>query len=255
MFESIDGETIDDEKVLRETLIVVINVPRSVQRRERAAELVKTLKMDAVFFDAVDAQDITIHSVGGKDFADGKIQIAAYKGNYFLVDSTRRFDYVYRGFLPRGMVACALSHMMIYSYMQLENKYRNFLVLEDDFTLRLPVATLRKYFAHVPSDFDVIHLNSESKWYPLQHTHPINDHYTHIQRRHFNASVSYMVSKRGAAKLLAYSRGAVSRPPDDLLSNLYTLGGYMVIASREFLFGNDYTLESDCERFSKAEDS
>lgn len=77
----------------------------------------------------------------------------------------------------------------------------------------------------------------------------VNQYFSNIERRHFNASVSYVISKEGASKLISYTRNCVTRPPDDLISNAHTLGYYTVISSN-FLFGNDYSFESDCVRFS-----
>ncbi len=256
-----ESENLSEEEIdtLRHTLVIVINVLRSTERRKRALELIKKLKMNAVFLNAVDAQDLIIHNIDGSkldekkdDVGVSKVHVVEYKNNFYLVDYTRRFDYIYRGDMPKGMIGCALSHLIIYNYIQFENRYKNFIILEDDFTLAQPPRTIRKCLSNVPKEYDMIHLNSESKWYPIQGTAPVKDntYYCNILRRHFNASVSYALSKTGAAKLMAYCRDDITRPPDDLLSNLHTLGGYTTIASNTFLFGNNYELPSDCERFS-----
>jgi GR25 family glycosyltransferase involved in LPS biosynthesis len=260
--ETEDNENLSEKEIdtLKHTLVIVINVQRSTYRRERALKLIKKLNMHAVFFNAVDAKDLVIHNLNSdrdpdsrpEDIDVSKVHVVEYKNNFYLVDYTRRFDYIYRGDMPKGMMGCALSHLMIYNYVQFENRYKHFIILEDDFTLAVPPRTIRKCLGNVPKEYDMIHLNSESKWYPIQGTSPVNDntYYCHILRRHFNASVSYALSKTGAAKLMAYCRDDITRPPDDLLSNLHTLGGYTTIASNTFLFGNNYELPSDCERFS-----
>lgn len=237
--------TDEENERLKYVCILIINVPRSTQRLELIKTQLEPLHLNTFVFKAVDAADLTVHETHKQE-----LKIVEYNDNYFLADYTRRFDYIYRGDIPKGMIGCIMSHQLIYNMIQFERTFKHYLILEDDATVLLEPNKMRKYLANIPEPYEMIYLNSESKWFPIAHTTDVNEYYTRIQRRHFNASVSYMLSKVGAAKLLAYSRHDVTRPPDDLLSNLHSLGGYDVFAPKEFLFGNNYELESDCERFS-----
>lgn len=245
-FKSTDDLSQKENDTLKDLCIMIINVKRSTERLELIKKQIEPLGLNTFVFHAVDASDIKVY-----DTELQGVKIAEYNRNYFLIDQTRRFDYVYRGDLPTGMIGCTLSHILLYNMIQFERTFKHYLILEDDAIVHLSPTQTRKYLANLPDDYEMVYLNSEAKWYPIAKTTPINDYYSNIQRRHFNASVSYLVNKLGAARLLAYSRHDVTRPPDDLLSNLNSLGGYTVITTNEFLFGNNYELESDCERFSK----
>lgn len=244
-FEPSDDLTEKENNTLKDVCVLIINVKRSTERLELIKAQLEPLKLNTFVFAAVDGGELTVHDTHRPEF-----KIVEYNENCFLADYTRRFDYIYRGDIPTGMIGCIISHLLIYNMIQFERTFKHYLILEDDATVLLEPHKMRKILGNIPDDYEMIYLNSESKWYPIAHTTDINEYYSNIQRRHFNASVSYMLNKRGAAKLIAYSRDDITRPPDDLLSNLHSLGGYDVIAAKEFLFGNNYELESDCERFS-----
>lgn len=244
-FQPCTDLTDEENERLKKVCVLIINVKRSTERLELIKKQLEPLHLNTFVFAAVDAAELVVHETYRPE-----IKIIEYNDNYFLADYTRRFDYIYRGDIPIGMIGCIMSHQLIYNLIQFEKTFSHYLILEDDATVLLEPNKMRKYLANIPEPYEMIYLNSESKWFPIAHTTDVNEYYTRIQRRHFNASVSYMLSKVGAAKLLAYSRHDVTRPPDDLLSNLHSLGGYDVFAPKEFLFGNNYDLESDCERFS-----
>jgi len=244
-FQPSEELTGDENNRLRQVCILVINVKRSTERLELIKKQLEPLQLNTFVFGAVDAADLVV-----TDTHKPEIKVIEYNNNFFMADYTRRFDYIYRGDMPTGMIGCVLSHILLYNMILFERTFKHYLILEDDATVIMEPLKLRKYLANIPEQYEMVYLNSESKWFPIAHTTDVNEYYTHIQKRHFNASVSYMLSKAGAAKLLAYSRHDVTRPPDDLLSNLHSLGCYEVIAPKEFLFGNNYELESDCERFS-----
>lgn len=244
-FKNTDDLSEEENDRLSKICICVINVEKSVERREKIIPWIKSLNLNAYIFNAVDGTKMNIH-----DTFHPEVKIVEYNNHYFLVDYTRRFDHDVRGSLCTGMIGDSISHQLLYNMLQFQPVCEHFLIMEDDASLIKEPHIVRKYLANLPTTFDLAFLNSESKWYPISLTTPINDYYSNIERQYFNASVSYVVSKAGAAKLLAYTRNDVTRPPDDLVSNPHVLGLYTVIASNEFLFGCDYSFESDTARFS-----
>lgn len=244
-FEKTDDLTEEENEKLSKICICIINVEKSVERKEKIIPWINTLGLNAYIFKAVDGTKMNIH-----DTFHPEIKIIEYNKHYFMLDYTRRFDRDVRSPLSTGMIGDALSHQFLYNMIQFQNHHDYVLIMEDDASLIKEPHIVRKYLANLPSTFDMAFLNSESKWYPVTPTTPINDYYSNIERQFFNASVSYVISKAGAAKLLAYTRHDVTRPPDDLVSNPHVLGLYTVIASNEFLFGCDYSFESDTARFS-----
>jgi len=244
-FKPSDDLSPEENTRLSKLGIIIINVKQSTERREKILKWVETLGITTCVFNAVEGNLLKIH-----DTFNALVKILEYNNNYFLLDYTRHFDHEYRGELGSGMVGASLSHILIYHLLQYQPHCENFLILEDDASLIQEPIIVRKYLANLPQTFDMAFLNSESKWYPIERTDSINEFYSNIKREFFNASVSYVISKQGSAKLLAYSRHAVTRPPDDLISNPHVLGVYTVIASNEFLFGCDYSFDSDAEKFS-----
>lgn len=246
-FKPSDDLSEEENLKLSKIGIMIINVKQSTERRERILKWVETLGLTTCIFNAVDGTILKIHDTNFNHL----VKVLEYNNNYFLLDYTRHFDHDYRGELSSGMIGDSLSHILIYNLLQYQTHCDYFLLFEDDASLLLDANTVRKYLANLPPTFDLAFLNSESKWYPLELTDPINDYYSNIKRQFLNASVSYVVSKQGAAKLLGYSRHDVTRPPDDLVSNPHVLGIYTIIASNKFLFSCDYSFESDTARFSK----
>lgn len=245
MFTHDDELSIEENIRLSKFAILIINVKDSEERREKIIQNIKPLNLNTCIFNAVDGRKIVLH-----DTFNPLVRIMEYNNHYFLVDYTRQYDHIIRGDLCTGMIGASLSHQLIYNLIQFDSVYDNFLILEDDAKLLLDINTTKKYLANLPREYDMAYLNSESKWYPVEISTPINEYYNNVLRRHFNASVSYIISKQGAAKLLAYVRHDITRAPDDLLSNPHTIGLYTVIGTNKFLFGCDYSFQSDTERYS-----
>lgn len=244
-FEPSDDLSPEENARLARLSIVIINVKQSTLRRENMSTLAHALKMNAMYFNAFDGTKMTLHET-----FDPLLDIIEYGDKqYFMLDYTRRFDYSLRGKLGKGMVGASLSHIMVYNGLQ-NSDCTGFVVLEDDALMIQDPAVIRKCLANLPDDYDMAYLNSESKWRPIQRLDKINDFYNDIKKQFFNASVSYVISVKGAGKLLAYTRNDVTRPPDDLIANAFVVGAYNVIASNPFLFGCDYSLESDTARFN-----
>lgn len=244
-FESSSDLSDVENQALEKTAIFIINVPDSHERRQKIEKWVKTLKLNTFIFNAVEGKKMIVHET-----QIPHIKILEYNQHYFMIDYTRRFDYDVRGDISTGMLGDCLSHILLYNLLQFHQGVERYLIFEDDASLLVEPNVVRKYLANIPQDFDMAYLNSESKWYPIEKTQKVNEYYSDIARQHFNASVSYVVSRQGAAKLLAYIRHDITRPPDDLISNTHYVGLYTVIASNEFLFGCDYSFESDTARFS-----
>ncbi len=237
---------IENEKLSKIGLFI-INVKDSVLRRETITKWVENLGLHTFIFNAVDGSQMKIHDCEFNPL----VKVIEYPiNNYFLLDYTRHFDHDVRGELGTGMIGDALSHQLLYNFLQFQTNIDYFLIMEDDASLLENSENIRKYLANLPDQFDLAFLNSESKWLPLELTEPVNDYYSNIKRQFLNAPVSYVVSKPGAAKLLAYTRHDITRPPDDLVSNPHVLGLYTIIASNKFLFSCDYSFESDTARFS-----
>lgn len=246
-FKPTNDLTKDENDKLSKIGIFIINVTTSKHRREKFEEWIHDLNMNVNIFKAFDGTKIQLHDTFHKD-----IQIIEYDNSFFLLDYTRKFDHEHRGPLGTGMIGDAMSHLTLYNYLQLQNKYDSLLIMEDDVCIKdgITVETIRKYLSNLPENYDFAYLNSEARWFPLILTEPVNDYYNNTVRQFVNAPVSYAISKKGAAKLIAYCRNDITKPPDDLMSNGYITRAYDLIASNVFLFSCDYSFESDTAQYT-----
>jgi len=64
----------------------------------------------------------------------------------------------------------------------------------------------------------------------------VNTSFFNIEKRFFNHTTAYVVSKEGARKLLMYTDGHINVPADDLLSNSFIKGYIQVIVPNDPVF-------------------
>ena len=62
-----------------------------------------------------------------------------------------------------------------------------------------------------------------SEWYRFERVSAVNAQYWDIRKQYFNNAHAYVLSKKGARKLLAFADGTISLPADDLLSNAFLM--------------------------------
>jgi GR25 family glycosyltransferase involved in LPS biosynthesis len=69
---------------------------------------------------------------------------------------------------------------------------------------------------------DLIHL-AKSEWYAFKKTSPSNAYFYECEKQFFNKTTAYLVSKKGAEKILAYAENAIHVPIDDLFNMIFRL--------------------------------
>jgi len=126
--------------------------------------------------------------------------------------------------MTRGEFGCAWSHLTLLKQLLAEkdSSIGYYLILEDDVELVKPLAELYELVAHLPEDTDLCHL-AKSDWYPFKKTKPINAYFCECEKQFFNKTTAYLVSKKGAEKLLLFHEGAINVPIDDLINMSYRL--------------------------------
>jgi len=224
--------------------VVVINLKESHERRKRVLESLKPILTDYVVevFPAVDSSNIKVDNI---DPVTGVLTVPEY--GKFLLDYTRKIDRDRIPTIPKGMIGCCLSHLVLYERLCNDPDYDHYVILEDDARLMIDEHAFTDYITHLPEDYDLIYVNSESKYLPVERDlYGWRDvRFSKIIKRFFNCSVSYIISKQGARKLLINSRSTVSKPSDDFLSNAFVDGTIDVLMTNQWMFTNDYSLESD----------
>jgi len=154
----------------------------------------------------------TFYGVNGKEITVSGNEIT-YEGETMKYDPSVRLN---KQRMSIGEFGCAWSHIKLYQKLLADPKYNNYLVLEDDAGLVGDISVLH----NLPSSFDVIHVGP-SEWYPFVKTEKINSSFFNIEKKFFNHTTAYIISKSGAKKLLDIINGHLNVPADDLLSNAF----------------------------------
>jgi GR25 family glycosyltransferase involved in LPS biosynthesis len=167
------------------------------------------------------------YGVNGKDLIISNTKVVYNK-------ETRNYDPKVRlngQKMTLGEFGCAWSHIKIYQKLLEDQTTDNYLVIEDDAQIVGDLNILRE----LPLDFEVAHV-AYSEWYPFVKTDPVNRSYFNIEKKFFNHTTAYVVSKAGARKLLDYIDTNINIPADDLLSNSFIQGKIQVIVPESPIF-------------------
>ena len=214
--------------------VFVINMDKDKDRlnlmKERFADFAAFTR-----FDAVKGSDIKLAGyIGDKS-------IFYYKGKRYIIDCTKRV--VAKDKMKQNEVGCSLSHRLLYEQLVNDEDNEYYVILEDDV---LPIVTrdvFEDHLRNLPKDFDLIQL-CHSIWYPYEQIGDCNSHYSNITKRYFNGTMSYIISKQCARKLLNRMGDNIDNAADDLLSNAFINGIINVIVPKSPLFDIDASLDT-----------
>jgi GR25 family glycosyltransferase involved in LPS biosynthesis len=171
--------------------------------------------LESSIYNGVNGKDIIL-----KETADEKIKQLLYQDTILTYNRTVR---LYEKPMTRGEFGCAWSHLNLFEQLvQEDSRVSYYLILEDDVELVKPLDELYELLKNIPSDMDLCHL-AKSDWYPFIKTIPVNAYFSECKKHFFNRTTAYLVSKKGAEKLLNYHQGAINVPIDDLFNMIFRL--------------------------------
>ena len=171
--------------------------------------------LESSIYNGVNGKDIIL-----KETADEKIKQLLYQDTILTYNRTVR---LHEKPMTRGEFGCAWSHLNLFKQLvQEDSRVSYYLILEDDVELVKPVDELYELLKNIPSDMDLCHL-AKSDWYPFIKTISVNAYFSECQKQFFNRTTAYLVSKKGAEKLLNYHQGAINVPIDDLFNMIFRL--------------------------------
>ena len=166
--------------------------------------------------------ETTIYNgVHGKDIIyddETNVRNITYKGVTYKYDPTVRIN---GQPMKRGEFGCSWSHLNLLRKLVASND-EYFLIFEDDVKLVKPLNELYELLNHIPADTDICHLGM-SDWYPFVKTKQINNYFSECEKRCFNRTTAYLISRKGAEKLLYYHKDAIHVPIDDLINMTFRL--------------------------------
>lgn len=171
--------------------------------------------LETEMYNGVHGKDIIMH-----DTSNQMIKQISYKEETLSYNRTIRLNGLS---MTKGEFGCAWSHLnLLKQLLQERITVGYYLILEDDVELVKPLDELYELFHHLPTDMDLIHL-AKSEWYPFKKTSPSNAYFYECEKQFFNKTTAYLVSKKGAEKILAYAENAIHVPIDDLFNMIFRL--------------------------------
>jgi glycosyl transferase family 25 len=179
----------------------VVNLERSVDRREQITRDLQNLGIPFEIFAAVDGETLT-----GKELDVYSEQRARKEGGRAL---------------SRGEIGCALSHLRLYQKL-LESDEEEFLILEDDAEVGWALVELLRNRERFEVGWEHINFCTDAR------TKPFGDRVWDIYRlakfsRMANGTVAYLLNRKGAEKLLRRAF-PIAYAADDLTGSTQVTG-------------------------------
>ena len=119
-----------------------------------------------------------------------------------------------------GEFGCAWSHINIYKKLITENDNMKYLVLEDDALLIKDIEVLLEILKNIPNNLDYSSL-ANSLAYNFEKNNKINNYFYNIKKNYFNCTLSYIITKSGALKIIKYINNQINVPSDNIISEIY----------------------------------
>ena len=219
--------------------------PSGEQRRQQVKQEFGSHYININIFPAVVGKEIKI-----SDTSVDHLKVLDYRGSTILYDSSKRIN---KKIMSKGELGCSMSHIGLYSQLIKDDDNEAYFIFEDDAIFAIPFNLFTEYMNDLPpfDSFDVCTFAIDIMWYKLEFTEKINPHYTHIKKQYFNAAYSYIVTKRGASRLLDYCHYQPNIPADDLLSNSFIWDSVTVIAPCQGLFTIRKDVESSIDQMNE----
>lgn len=146
--------------------------------------------------------------------------------------------------MEKGNFGCAWSHLNIYKKLLNDQEYDKYLIFEDDAHLCSTLSELYNVLQNIPEDFDLCHI-AQSDAYKFIIKDKINESFYNIVQQFFNRLTAYIISKKGAQKIVNYSNNFINVPSDYLISSIYlNTKGFNLYVPEKHLFYVPNEIES-----------
>jgi len=195
---------------------VILTLPQYSSRLEKLNQMrckLSSIGLETSLYNGVNGKDITLQNT-----TDDHIKFVHYKDTTYIYDACIRTN---QTAMLKGEFGCAWSHLNLLKQLLTEPCDVNYyLILEDDVELVKPLSDLSALLEHIPEDADICHL-AKSDWYPFIKTKNVNNYFSECVKAYFNRTTAYLISKKGAEKVLAYSNNHIDIPIDDVYCTMY----------------------------------
>jgi GR25 family glycosyltransferase involved in LPS biosynthesis len=194
---------------------VIISLPFEVEKRYFMKETLQKCNFsDYIIIDGVNGNDIKIIPFVQEPHMSKLI----YNNTEKIYNSRLRLNGLG---LQKGEMGCAWSHLNVYDILLKDNENDAYLIFEDDADLIVSPEELQTFLEELKTlSFDLCHI-FQSEWYDFNKITQISNNFWIPERRFFNNTGAYIITKTGAKKLLDFSQPEIGLPSDDLISNFY----------------------------------
>ena len=198
----------------------IITLPAYSSRLEKLYGLnhdLALIGLDAELYQGVHGKDIYISEAASKQTG---IKHITWQGTTYFYDTRVRINGEQ---MKRGEMGCAWSHLNLLRQFVAEQGLTDYyLILEDDVELVQPLDELSNLLMHIPADADICHL-AKSDWNPFVLKKRVNAYFYECEKDFFNRTTAYLISWKGAQKVLNYAKNSINVPIDDLFNMIYRL--------------------------------
>lgn len=174
----------------------------------------------------------------------------------------QNFTKLYNIFGPKSSIGCALSHFYVWKTFLASNK-KYAIIFEDDIILNRNTSnlnhTIQNYVSQTPKAFDMLYLgcfgseNTPNFFTIIMKLLGISSEYKYINKHVEKPQVAlamhaYVLSKRGAKKLVKYLRGNIHNHIDYCIQTLYAEGildNYLTIPRLIYQSSTDTTMSNN----------
>jgi GR25 family glycosyltransferase involved in LPS biosynthesis len=221
------------EPILGQIKAYVITLPDYAYRLENLHSLNQELSiigLEPTLYEGVNGKDIDIHDAAS---AFTSIKHITWQNTTLFYDTRVRLN---GQPMTRGNFGAAWSQLNLMRQLLAEPSINYYLIMEDDVELVKPIEELYTILHHLPADADLCHL-AKSDWYPFILTNQVNPYFYECKKQYTNRNTAYLVSKKGAQKILDYTKNSINVPIDDLFNMIFRLTpDFRFYVPAEFLF-------------------
>lgn len=202
------------------TQIWCISLQKEIKRKQNIRKFSEEYNLDINFLNAISGLDVNVNEFNGNHIIEHN------DIKYYYDNSKRQLKLSY------GEIACLLSHLQLFDNL-IKSSNSHYIILEDDAKLDLESCELLKNtitsITHSEcNDIDLVLLSSCITHYKPTITTRYNANFSNIEFKSFNMMNGYIISKKGAIKVLDYIKSisssykyTLSVPIDNVLSDLF----------------------------------
>jgi len=180
------------------------------------------------------------HSIKGDTIKKVHINSGLYSleinKDIYLYDNSKR---EHKPDMNLNEIGCALTHYKIYENLCNDDKYSNYIILEDDFKVNDIDMFIQLLYCMDGYDNYDIGLLHNSMFLPLIREENINEIFVKIKKQYFSHTTGYSITKKGAMKLMKNFNKIIQYCSDDLLACNYLKDNLDVIATSKALIRYD----------------